>query len=103
MVVVVTPCLLDNPWAAWALHHALKASLQARTRALALMLQVLNISLLLSVSLVARRLITFLLFVSYESERVKISQICIEVQEADRYDNMPWWMSQSGQLSGKIR
>lgn len=44
VVVVVTPCLLNNPWAAWALHHAVKASLQARTRLIALVLQVLNIS-----------------------------------------------------------
>ncbi|XP_050717282.1 uncharacterized protein LOC126999010 isoform X1 [Eriocheir sinensis] len=39
VVVVVTPCLLDDPWAAWTLHHALKASLQARSRLLALVLQ----------------------------------------------------------------
>ncbi|KAK8388659.1 hypothetical protein O3P69_020560 [Scylla paramamosain] len=39
VVVVITPCLLDSPWAAWALHNAMKAALQARTRLLALLLQ----------------------------------------------------------------
>ncbi|KAG0729540.1 Interleukin-1 receptor accessory protein-like 1-A [Chionoecetes opilio] len=40
VVVVVSPCLLENPWAAWALHNAVKAALQARTRLLALLLQI---------------------------------------------------------------
>nr|XP_053636970.1 interleukin-1 receptor accessory protein-like 1 [Cherax quadricarinatus] len=39
VVVVVTPCLLANPWAAWAMYHAMQAALNTQTRVLALVLK----------------------------------------------------------------
>lgn len=39
VVVVVTPCLLACPWAAWAMYHGLQAALNAHTRVLALVLK----------------------------------------------------------------
>ncbi|KAK4319951.1 hypothetical protein Pmani_009153 [Petrolisthes manimaculis] len=39
VLVVVTPCLLQCSWAAWALHHALQASLTTNIRLISLKLQ----------------------------------------------------------------
>ncbi|KAK3880490.1 hypothetical protein Pcinc_015012 [Petrolisthes cinctipes] len=39
VLVVVTPCLLQCSWAAWALHHALQASLTTNIRLISLNLQ----------------------------------------------------------------
>lgn len=39
VVVVMTPCLLGNPWAAWAIHQAMNAALKKRARILALVLK----------------------------------------------------------------
>ena len=41
VVVVMTPCLLDSPWATWATYSGIQTALTSRARILALVLKVI--------------------------------------------------------------